>query len=273
MARTLDAGTIAALAAAHEQARRTVTPIDPVTRAHPDMTLDDAYAIQRAWIEVRVDAGAVVRGHKVGLTSRAMQVAMKIDEPDFGVLLDDMFIDAGATVRAADYIDPKIEVELAFVLGATLDGGDITAADVLAATDHITPALELIDARSYRVHPDDGRPRTVRDTISDNAADAGIVIGGVPIAPSFAHDGALRWVGAICKRNGAVEETGLAAGVLDDPVEGVVWLANRLHGLGVELEAGETVLAGSFTRPLDCRAGDHFEVDVGVHGMIELTVT
>jgi 2-oxo-hept-3-ene-1,7-dioate hydratase len=134
------------------------------------------------------------------------------------------------------------------------------------------PALELIDARSYRVHPADGRTRTVRDTIADNAADAGIVVGTERIAPADAAAGALRWAGAICKRNGTVEETGLGAGVLDDPVQGVVWLANRLHGLGIPLAAGETILAGSFTRPIDCRPGDRFHADFGPLGALTLAV-
>lgn len=269
MARTLDPERIAAIAAAHERARRTVTPIDRVTTAHPDLTLDDAYAIQQAWVDLQVANGASIRGHKIGLTSRAMQQAMRIDEPDFGALLDDMFLADGATVRAADYIDPKIEVELAFVLRDRLDAPDVTAADVYAATDRITPALELIDARSHRVDPIDGSPRTVRDTIADNAADAAIVTGGSPVRPGETD---LRWVAAIMKRNGTVEETGVAAGVLDDPVTGVVWLARRLHGLGIALDAGETVLAGSFTRPVDLRAGDHIEVEFRDLGRITLDV-
>ena len=277
MALTLDRGHIAEIAAAHESARATATPIDPVTRAHPDITLEDAYAIQAAWIDLQVDNGAVVQGHKIGLTSRAMQMAMNIDEPDFGALLDYMFIPSGGSIVAAHYLDPKIEVEFAFVLSNDLVphdlGRDLTPDDVYAATDHIVPALELIDARSYRVHPDDGRTRTVRDTISDNAANAGIVVGSERVSPDEARRGDLRWAGAICSRNGVVEETGLGAGVLDDPVMGIVWLANRLQRIGIPLEAGETILAGSFTRPVDCRAGDEFVVDFGRLGRIELTVT
>jgi 2-oxo-hept-3-ene-1,7-dioate hydratase len=270
---TLDPERIRELAAAHEQARRTVVAIDPVSRTYPDMTLDDAYAIQAAWIDLQVADGAVLAGHKVGLTSRAMQKAMKIDEPDFGALFDYMFIESGAWISAADHLDPKIEVEFAFVLGDRLDRGDVTAADVYAATDHIVPAFELIDARSYRIHPADGRTRTVRDTISDNAADAGIVLGTEWIRPGDAARGDLRWAGAICSRNGTVEETGLDAGVLGDPVRGIVWLANRLHGLGIPLDAGETVLAGSFTRAIDCRPGDHFHADFGRYGELTLSVT
>lgn len=272
MSRTLTPAQVGELAAAHERARVTAVPIDPVTRAFPDVTLDDAYAIQAAWIDLQLAGGAAVTGHKVGLTSRAMQMAMKIDEPDFGALFDYMFLESGTTISASRYLDPKIEVEFAFVLGETLDRPNVTASDVYAATDHIVPALELIDARSYRVHPTDGRTRTVRDTIADNAADAGIVVGTERIAPDDAATGALRWAGAICKRNGTVEETGLGAAVLDDPVQGVVWLANRLHALGIPLAAGETILAGSFTRPIDCRPGDSIHADFGPLGALTLAV-
>jgi 2-oxo-hept-3-ene-1,7-dioate hydratase len=270
MATTLTGEQIAAIAADHEAARAAVRLADPVTRTHPDVTLDDAYAIQSAWVALQVANGAVISGHKVGLTSRAMQQAMKIDEPDFGTLLDYMFHTSGVTLRAADYNDPKLEVELAFVLNETLDAPNVTVDDVYAATDVIVPALELIDARTHRVHPVDGRTRTVRDTISDNAANAGIILGGTTVAAERVQRGTFdpRWVAAIMKRNGVVEETGVAAGVLDDPAQGVVWLANRLHGLGIGLQAGETILAGSFTRPVDCRAGDAFHVDFGDLGVI-----
>lgn len=274
MGLTLSQERIAEIAAEHEHHRVSVTLGDPVTRSHPQMTLEDAYAIQAAWIELRVANGATVKGHKIGLTSRAMQQAMKIDEPDFGALLDDMFIPNGGRVRANAFNDPKLEVELAFVLRSPLDRPGVTVEDVYDSTEYIVPALELIDARTHRVHPVDGRARTVRDTISDNAADAGIVVGDHHVTPDELQSGAvdLRWVGAIMKRNDVVEETGLAAGVLDDPVLGVVWLANRLHGLGIGLDAGETILAGSFTRPVDCRAGDRFEVDFGPLGAIRVDV-
>ena len=261
MARTLTDEQVAELAADHEQARVTATSIDPVSRRYPDVTLEDAYAIQAAWVALQVESGSVVRGKKIGLTSRAMQQAMKIDEPDYGILFDYMFIPNGGSLVVANHVDPKIEVELAFVLKHDLNGADVTADDVYDATDHVVAALELIDARSYRVHPDDGVSRTVRDTIADNAANAGIVVGDVKIPIDQVHNGELRWAGAICSRNGVVEETGVAAGVLGDPVQGIVWLARRLHGLGIPLQAGETVLAGSFTRPLDCRVVDEFHVD------------
>lgn len=277
MGLTLTADQIVEIAADHEAARVTAVPCDPVTRRFPDITLEDAYAIQAAWIDLQVADGAVIRGHKIGLTSRAMQMAMNINEPDFGALLDHMFIPNGGSIAAADHLDPKIEVEFAFVLSQDLVphqlGRDLTTDDVYAATSHIVPALELIDARSHRVHPDDGRTRTVRDTIADNAANSGIVVGSEQVSVDEARNGDLRWAGAIAYRNGVVEETGLGAGVLDDPAMGIVWLANRLQRLGIALVAGETILAGSFTRPMDCRPGDHFRVDFGYLGTLELDVT
>lgn len=262
---TLSPAQIADIAGRHEAARINRASMRRVTLDHPGMTVDDAYACQQAWVDQQITDGASVLGHKIGLTSRAMQMAMKIDEPDFGTLLDYMDVASGSTLLAADFLDPKIEVELAFVLSSPLGGAEVTADDVLDATAYVTPALELIDARSHRVDPIDKVARTVVDTICDNAANAGILTGGERLAPR-ARD--LRWVAAIAKRNGTVEETGVAAGVLDDPVQGIVWLARRLAGFGVTLQAGETILCGSFTRPMDCRAGDHFDVDFGDLGSI-----
>jgi len=263
MGLTLDAGVIAGIASRHETARTTCTQIRRTTGTYPAMTLDDAYACQQAWVAMQVAAGSRVIGHKIGLTSRAMQRTMSIDEPDFGVLLDYMLHQSGGSLRAADYCDPQIEVELAFVLGRPLVGADVTVGDVLAATDYVVPALELIDARSFRTDPDDGVTRTVRDTIADNAADAGVIVGGTHLDPRSTD---LRWVGAILRVNGVVEETGLAAGVLDDPVLGIAWLVRRLAGFGEGLAAGEIVLCGSFTRPVRCRAGDRIAVDYGPYG-------
>lgn len=267
MATTLTQEQADEVARQHERHRQGVTQGQRVTATYPDMTLDDAYLCQKAWTDLQIANGASVGGHKIGLTSRAMQMAMKINEPDFGTLLDYMFIDNGSTLMATDYNDPRIEVELAFVLKESIGGTDVTAADVLRATDYVIPALELIDARSFRVDPEDGVTRTVKDTIADNAANAGIITGGNKIDPTEVD---LRWVGAICKLNGTVEETGLAAAVLDDPVQGVVWLARRVAQYGIELLAGHTILAGSFTRPVMCKPGDQFHVDFGPHGLIEI---
>lgn len=258
--RTLTDTEVVAEAVRHERARTTVTQIDPVTVEHPDMTIEDAYAVQKAWFEIEVAAGAELRGHKIGLTSRAMQASMSIDEPDYGYLLDYMFHGDGCELEVASYCDPKIEVELAFVIGDRLEGPDVTMFDVLSATEYVVPAIELIDARSYRKHPVTGATRTVRDTISDNAADAGVILGGRPVTTE-AFD--LRWVGALCYRNGVIEESGVAAAVLNHPANGVAWLARRYAQHGMALEPGQVILGGSFTRPVDCRAGDTFHVDYG----------
>ncbi len=250
-----------------DDAERTATQMRQTTDAHPDLTIDDAYAIQAAWREIRLGRGETMVGHKIGLTSRAMQAAMKIDTPDSGFITDAMVFEPGSTLRAGDFCDPKLEVELAFVLATDLSGHDLTVDDVLDATDHVTPSVELIAARSFRRDPKTGRTRTVIDTIADNAANAGIVNGGQPVGP---HEVDLRWVSALGERNGVVEETGVAAGVLGHPALGIVWLARRYAEQGLTLEAGQVILAGSFTRPIDIRAGDEFVFDYGPLGRFGL---
>jgi 2-oxo-hept-3-ene-1,7-dioate hydratase len=209
--------------------------------------------------------GRVVKGRKIGLTSRAMQQASQIDEPDFAPLLDDMFFAPGA-IPFDRFIVPRVEVELAFVLSRPLRGPGVTLADVLAATDHVTPAVEIIDARIEQFDRDTKAPRKVFDTIADFAANAGIVVGGRPVRADAID---LRWVGAILCKNGIVEETGLAAGVLDHPGNGVVWLANKIAAYEEQLNAGDVVLGGSFTRPTTALRGDVFRVDYGPLGAIE----
>jgi 2-oxo-hept-3-ene-1,7-dioate hydratase len=264
---TLTIDEVVAEAVLLDQAERTATQCRQTTSVHPDITMADAYRVQAAWRDLRLARGERLVGHKIGLTSRAMQAAMKIDTPDSGFLTDAMVFEPGATLRAADFCDPKLEVELAFVLGTDLTDDDPSIDDILDATEYITPAIELIAARSHRVDPKTGRTRTVVDTIADNAADAGIVCDGIRVAP---RETDLRWVGAVASRNGVVEETGLAAGVLGHPAEGIVWLARRYAEHGMTLEAGQVILAGSFTRPIDVRAGDEFDFDYGPFGRFGL---
>jgi 2-oxo-hept-3-ene-1,7-dioate hydratase len=259
---------VVAEAAVLDRAERTATQCRQTTQVHPDATMDDAYRVQSAWLDLKLARGETLVGHKIGLTSRAMQAAMKITTPDSGFLTDAMVFEPGAELRAADFCDPKLEVELAFVLASDLAGPALTIDDVLDATDHVVPAVELIAARSFRTDPTTGRTRTVVDTISDNAADAGIVCGGERIGP---RDTDLRWVGAVACRNGVVEETGLAAGVLGHPAAGIVWLARRYSEQGLALEAGQVVLAGSFTRPIDVRPDDEFDFDYGPLGRFTLS--
>lgn len=261
----LNDGDIRTMADRLVEAERTRRQTRALSALHPEATTADAYRIQEAFVAAKVATGAVVKGHKIGLTSKAMQAAVGIDEPDSGYLLDDMFFADGGIVPTDRFIGLRIEAELAFVLKADLAGPDLTVADVLNATDYVTPALEILDTRFFRVDPETKAGRKVVDTIADNASNAGIVVGGRPVGPTE-HD--LRWVGAICKKNGAVEETGLAAGVLDDPANGIVWLARRLAGQGRGLKAGETVLAGSFIRPIEVGAGDTIVADYGPFGTV-----
>tara|TARA_Y100001001_G_C7982213_1_gene299797 strand:+ start:630 stop:1433 length:804 start_codon:yes stop_codon:yes gene_type:complete len=249
------------------QAETSRTQIPALTLDYPDMTMEEAYAIQKAWVDRKVAEGRKVMGYKIGLTSRAMQMSSNIDEPDYGVLLDDMLIEDGATIKASDFLDPRIEVELAFVLKKPLFGDDVTIFDVINATDYIIPSLELIAARCLRTDPDTGYTRKVYDTISDNAANAGIVMGGRPIRPM---DIDLRWAGCMLYLNGKIEETGLAGGVLGNPVKGITWVCKRFAPHGVGLEPGQVILSGSFTRPVPVKAGDTVHADFGSLGGVTL---
>lgn len=232
---------------------------------HPGMTLDEAYAVQSAFVALKQAAGARRIGWKIGLTSRAMQQALGIDTPDSGVLLDDMLFPDGARIPPGRFIQPRVEAEIAFIMKAPLAGAGVTRENVLAATDHVCPALEILDTRILRIDPATGRARIITDTVSDNAANAGIVLGAAR-HPVDAFD--LRWVGAILKRDGVVEETGLGAGVLDDPVTGILWLAHRLARYGQGIAAGEVLLSGSFIRPVEAPPGCRIEADFGPFGTV-----
>lgn len=261
----LDEATTRLLAAELHEAERKRVQIRQFSKRIPEITIEDGYRIGRAWVEIKLAEGRTVRGHKIGLTSRAMQQAVQITEPDYGTLLDDMFFAEGGDIPFDRFITPMVEVELAFVLGRPLKGPGVTITDVLAATDYVVPALELIDSRMERVDPATKATRRATDTISDNAANAGIVVGARPVRPDAVD---LRWVGAMLYRNGVIEETGLAAGVLNHPANGVAWLANKLGAWGEGLESGEIVLGGSFTRPVSAAKGDVFHADYGPLGGI-----
>jgi len=257
--------TIAALARQLYDARKARTPLRHFSKAHPGMTVADGYAVQRAWVALEMADGRTIRGRKIGLTSRAMQQASQIDEPDYAPLMDDMFFAAGGDIPIDRFIAPRVEVELAFVLGRPLKGPGVTLFDVLSATDYVTPAVEIIDARIEQFDRETRAMRKVTDTISDFAANAGIVTGGRPVRPT---DIDLRWAGALLHKNGVIEETGLAAGVLNHPANGVAWLANKIAPYDESLRAGDVVLAGSFTRPVNAVRGDGFHVDFGRLGSI-----
>jgi 2-oxo-hept-3-ene-1,7-dioate hydratase len=247
------------------QAERSRTQIRQLSQEHPAISIDDAYAIQKAWIDIKVTEGRVIKGHKIGLTSRAMQSALNIDEPDSGVLLDDMFFADGGVVPADRFIATRVEAELAFIMKTRLAGPDCTLFDVLNATDFVMPALEILDTRIERVDRETKATRKIFDTIADNAANAGIVLGGRPLRPL---DADLRWIGALCFKNGQLEETGLAAGVLNHPATAVAWLANKIAPHRLALEPGQVVLAGSFIRPIETRKGDTIQADYGPYGSV-----
>ncbi|QYK42703.1 MAG: 2-oxo-hepta-3-ene-1,7-dioic acid hydratase [Paracoccaceae bacterium] len=255
---------IADAAGALLQAEATGRQIGLLSQRHPGMTLDEAYAIQSAWLSHKLAAGRRIIGWKIGLTSKAMQDALGIDTPDSGVLLDDMLFATGGTVPPGRFIQPRIEAEIAFVMRAPLSG-EVTRDDVLAATESVVPALEILDTRILRSDPATGLARRITDTVADNAANAGIVLGQVRHDP---RDIDLRWVGAIVRRGDAVVATGLGAAVLDDPVMGLVWLARRMGHYGQRIEAGQIVLSGSFIGPVECPPGTAIRADFGAFGAV-----
>ncbi|MGV3493051.1 MAG: 2-oxo-hept-4-ene-1,7-dioate hydratase [Ramlibacter sp.] len=265
----LDPETIQRLAAELHASEKSRVQVEHFSRRFPGMTIEDGYAVSRAWVAMKVAEGRKVRGHKIGLTSRAMQQSSQIDEPDYGTLLDDMFFTPGA-IPTDRFIAPRVEVELAFILEKRLQGPDVSVEDVLAATDCVQPAIEIIDARIEQFDRHTKAPRKVFDTISDNAANAGILLGGRKVHPREVD---LPWVGAILRCNGVVEETGLAAGVQGHPAVGIAWLAHKLAPWGEGLEAGEVVLAGSFTRPIPAKRGDAFDADYGPLGRFTFDFT
>lgn len=249
------------------EAEKTHRQIDLLSIRHPDITLDDAYAIQSAQMAQKLLAGHKIIGWKIGLTSKVMQDALGIDTPDSGVLYDDMLFETGETVPKRRFIQPRIEAEIAFVMKAPLDG-EVTREQVLAATDFVVPSLEILDTRILRADPATGTQRRIFDTVSDNAANAGIVLGRERHAPD-AFD--LRWTGAIVRKNDEVVATGLGAAVLDDPVMGLVWLARRMGQYGQRIEAGQAILSGSFIAPIECPPGTRMSADYGAFGSVNIT--
>lgn len=253
----------ASAAAALLEAERTGKPIGRLSDTYPALEIEDSYEIQRLVMAEKLRQGARIRGHKIGLTSKVMQQAAGIDEPDFGHLLDSMILTSEAPIDASRFQVPRIEVELAFILGRDLEGDDFTITDVLAATDFVQPALEIIDSRTVT-------PRKVTDTIADNSACGAIILGGRVVRPM---DIDLRWVSAVLYKNGSIEESGVSAAVLGHPAAGVVWLARRLRQFETTLKKGQVVLAGSFTRPVAVAPGDQFMADYGPLGLVPATFT
>ena len=246
------------------KAEQTRQQVGLLSVQYPDITLDDAYAIQAAQMPHKKAQGRSIIGWKIGLTSKVMQDALGISTPDSGVLYDDMDFKNGSSIPATRFIQPRIEAEIAFIMKAPLEG-KVSREDVLAATDYVAPALEILDTRIARQDATTGQTRKIFDTVSDNAANGGIVLGEQRHAPE-AFD--LRWVGAILTKNDEVTATGLGAAVLNDPVMGIVWLSERMGYYGQRIEAGQVVLAGSFIAPIECPSGTRIAADYGDFGHV-----
>ncbi len=236
-------------------------PIDPLTAQFGDIDVVDAYEIQLINIRRRLDNGAKVVGHKVGLSSKAMQQMMGVDEPDYGHLLADMASTEEEPVDTSRFCYPRVEVEVGFILGADLPGEDCTEADVLAGTIALAPSIELIDSRikDWKIK--------LADTISDNASSAGFVLGKQRVAPG---DIDIKGIDAVLTRNGERIAEGRSDAVLGDPVIAVAWLARKVASFGVRLKAGDIVLPGSCTRAIDARPGDNFHADFAGLGTVTL---
>ena len=250
-----------------EEAEQTKKPIQHISKRYPEMTVSDAYSIQRAWVNLKLKSGRRRIGWKIGLTSRAMQRSAGISEPDYGQLLDNMLLWSGSRINARDFIVPRIETELAFQLKSELKGPNCSLFDVLSATEWVTPCLELIDARVEIQDSESGERRKVLDTISDNAANAAIILGGTPVRPGEVD---LTRVAATLNRNEVIEDSGVAEAVLTHPGHGVAWLANKIADYGEQLDAGSIVLSGSFTSPIEARPGDTFYANYGKLGVITI---
>lgn len=249
------------LAAELAEAERSRVPIAPLTETNVGIDVVDAYEIQLINIRQRVAAGAKVIGHKVGLSSKAMQQMMNVDEPDYGHLLDEMAVFEDTPVKSADYLYPRVEVEVGFILAEDLPGADCTEEDVLAATAAFAPAIELIDTRisDWKIK--------LCDTIADNASSAGWVLGANRIAPS---DIDICNIDAVLTRNGEVVAKGRSDAVLGNPVTAVAWLARKVEGFGVRLKAGDIVLPGSCTKAFDATPGAEYVADFAGLGSVHL---
>ncbi|MFD3428257.1 2-keto-4-pentenoate hydratase [Nocardia fluminea] len=235
--------------------------VAPLVDRFPDIDVVDAYEIQLLNIQRRLRTGARVIGHKVGLSSKAMQQMMGVDEPDYGHLLADMEVFEDVPVDTSKFLLPRVEVEVGFILGADLPGEDCTEADVLAATVAYAPSIELIDSRinDWKIG--------LTDTIADNASSAGWVLGKERVAPG---DIDIKAIDAVLTRNGEVIAEGRSDAVLGDPVIAVAWLARKVASFGVRLKAGDIVLPGSCTRAIDARPGDDFHAEFSGLGSVRL---
>ncbi|NWD71610.1 2-oxopent-4-enoate hydratase [Pseudomonas gingeri] len=230
------------------------TAIAPLTERHPALTIEDAYQIQLAMIQPRLDAGERVIGKKIGVTSQVVMDMLGVDQPDFGHLLSGMLLGDGASIACADLIAPKAEGEIAFVLKDDLTGPGVTLADVLRATAYVMPCFEIVDSRIR-----DWKIR-IQDTVADNASAAAFVLGDAGVGP---HEVDLACVGMTLEKNGEIVATGAGAAALGHPANAVVWLANTLGRLGIGLKRGEVILSGSLAAMVPVKPGDQLRMSLG----------
>jgi 2-oxo-hept-3-ene-1,7-dioate hydratase len=260
----IDDAAARGLAQELHRARADAKTVPQLSLRFPEMDVADAYAVQRCGAALVVAEGRRIVGRKIGLTSKAMQRSMGIEVPDYGFLSDDMLFEDGADVPAARFIFPRVELELAFMMGKRLTGPGVGVGEVMNATSYLAPALEILDSRIEMVDVS-GHRRTIVDTIADNAADAGVVVGRSRIDPAGFRP---RAVGGELWVNGIIEDTGLATAVLGDPARGVAWLADQLATYGESLEEGQLVLSGSFIQSLPVSAGDSVTADFAELGSV-----
>lgn len=260
----LDEATRRTAAKILAEAEALCRPVVPLSETFPEIDVADAYSIQLLQIEERLARGEVIRGHKVGLSSRAMQQLIGVKEPDYGHLLASMFVHEGHSIKVSELCQPMAEMEIAFVLGKRLSGPHATMADVLAATAYVCPSLEIVDSRvrDWKIK--------ITDTVADNASSARVVLGGHKV-PLDGLD--LRTLGAVLRKNGEIIETGAGAAVLGNPATCVAWLANKVFDFGVVLEEGHVILPGALTRAVRVSAGDVIRADFDVLGHVSVTFT
>lgn len=239
--------------------------VEPISHRWPDADIEDAYAIGQMVTDLKVVGGRVIKGHKVGLTSKAMRSMTGATEPDYGTLFDDWFVDEGSRISMAELNRPLVEIEFIFVLAHDLGGPSVNAVDVIRATDFILPAIEIVDSR-YSAHIG----AEVVDSIADAASCGRVIVGG---NPTRLADVDIRQLGGSLIKNGELEESGTAAAVMGNPINSVAWLARKLDEFGVQLQAGHSVLSGSFIKAHRAEAGDAFVADYGPLGQVSFGVT
>lgn len=244
-----------------ERALENRAGVEPLTTLDPEITIAEAYQVQLLTVDKKIKAGQRIVGKKIGLTSEAMQQLLKVDQPDYGHLLDDMVVENGGSIPFSRVLQPRVEAEIAFVLKRDLIGPRVTALDVLLATDYVLPALEIVDSRvaDWKIK--------LQDTIADNASSGLYVLGGKPVKPDGID---LPQVGMVLYKNGEIMNTGVGAAALGDPAACVAWLANQLFEFGITLKAGEVILSGALSAAVNAQPGDHFMARLAHLGEVQV---